>query len=108
MHAKRTIDPSAVLNLQIVRVAIVTSFAEVSRSEAMEQSHRATVVALPVDLLCSMLLAFSLTSAIGFQLAVFASKVLFLGAFFHVLLLLTVYHSAKVGLLAVEALEESA
>ena len=55
-----------------------------------------------------MLLTVGFSSAVHFELAIFAAQILFFRVFFEVKLLLTVDHATKVGLLAIEAFVERA
>ena len=63
-NAKRAIDAVAVFQRHFfLIVCVMATLAHVVRAKAAEESEAAAELALPVDLLGAMLLAFGLTSA---------------------------------------------
>ena len=106
-HAERAVYSATVFDHDVARV-LVALIAEVRRAKAVVKSDRAAEVALPINLLFTVLLAFFHTSSVGLHLALFAAKVFLLYLVFIVELLLAVNHASEVWLLAVIALIESA
>ena len=107
-NSKRTIDAVAVFKRRIQRAVVffVAREAHVMGSKAAVKGSRAAVHAFPVDLDCSMLRAFSLTSADLLQKTFLAKKIFLLGCLLFLIchLLLTVNQTSKVRLFAAMAL----
>ena len=111
-NAQRAINSIAVLQRRVTVfiISIVAGLTKVCCAEAAEEGYTTTKLALPINLLAAMLLAFSRTGTDLAQEAVLAEKILL----FRVLLLsishllLTVNQTSKVRLLALEALVERA
>ena len=73
--SKRAIDTMAVLEWWVIRcdVLVMTRIAHVVCAEAVEDCHRAAVLAFPVNLCCSMLFTVGATGANLLQKAVLAN-----------------------------------
>ena len=75
-YSKRAVD-SAAVSRDWLTCLVVAPLAEVGRAKAVEYCHRTAIVALPVDLLATMLLAVARAGAVGLYLAVLTAQVLF-------------------------------
>ena len=110
--SKRAIDAMAVLKRRIKStvILIVAWLAHVMSSKAAEKCCRAAVHALPVDLDCSVLRAFSLTSTDFLQKAILTKQVFLFRRLLLLIghLLLAVNETAKVRFLASVALVDGA
>ena len=112
--AQWAINTVAIFDFLVDVIAIVgamTRLTEVSRAEAAKESYTTAILALPVDLIGTVLLTNSGPCTDLTQKTALAHKLLFLRALLPLCIshfLLTVDQATKVGLLALEALVEGA
>lgn len=101
-YLKRAVDLAAVTELDFVfglgHVLVVAALTEIMRPVAEVDSHAAAEQALPLDMLCSVLVAHGVTDTIGFELAVLAHEVISRGLLLDVHVSSAINHPSEVGL----------